>query len=157
MELHPALTPLAVLLGTWEGEGRGEYPTLQPFDYGEVLTVSHTGKPFLVVTHRTWALDDGRPLHAEAGYWRVTPDGVEAVIAHPFGATEVLVGELDGTVLRLASLSVTTTPSAKRIDATQRVLHLGGDELHYRTAMAAVGQPLTHHLAAALHRVEPAR
>jgi hypothetical protein len=153
MDLHPALAPLAWLLGTWEGEGRGEYPTIEPFGYREELAVSHVGKPFLVVVQRSWALDDGQPLHAETGYWRATPAGVEAVIAHPFGATEVLVGAVDGDGLRLTSTAVTTTPTAKRIDATERELRLDGDVLRSRFAMAAVGEPLTHHLASDLRRV----
>jgi hypothetical protein len=153
MDLHEALTPIAHLLGTWRGQGRGEYPTIAPFDYGEEVTFAHVGKPFLVYTQRTWSLDTGQPMHAETGYWRHTGQGrLEVILAHPFGAAEVLEGIIEGPALRLVSRPVVTTSTAKRIDATERDFEIEQDVLRYRLRMAAVGEPLTHHLAAELHR-----
>jgi THAP4-like, heme-binding beta-barrel domain len=153
--LHPEVAALAGLLGTWRGEGAGEYPTIAAFRYGEEVRFWHVGKPFLAYVQRTWSLEDGRPLHAESGYWRSKPGGaVEVVLAHPTGIVEVLEGRLDGgRVVELASTTVATTSTAKEVTALRRRFELDGDTLGYTVAMAAVGQPLQHHLAATLHRV----
>lgn len=152
--LHEALAPLAFLLGAWKGAGAGEYPTIAPFRYREEVVFSSVGKPFLAYVQRTWALDDGRPLHAESGYLRHTGEGaVELVLAHPTGIVEVYTGEVRATSLHLATSGVLTTPTARRVDALEREFSVEADELTYAVRMAAVGLPLTHHLAATLHRV----
>ncbi|HVM21337.1 MAG TPA: FABP family protein [Egibacteraceae bacterium] len=146
--------PLAFLIGTWEGEGVGEYPTIETFQYREEVTFTHPGKPLLVYTQRTWAMDDGRPLHSETGYWRLgaSPDRVEVMLSHPFGVVELQEGTVDGQTLRLASSTVASAATAKDIEAIERDIHVDGDELRYAVRMAAVGHVLTHHLAATLRR-----
>lgn len=156
-DLHPALTPLSTLLGTWSGEGAGEYPTISSFGYLETVTFGHVGKPFLAYGQRTKATDDGRPLHAETGYLRVpAPDRVELVLAHPTGITEIQEGTLtvtdDVIELALAATTIGLSSTAKEVTALTRTFRIAGDELTYTVGMGAVGQPLQHHLAATLHR-----
>jgi hypothetical protein len=152
-ELHPDVVPLAFLLGTWVGEGRGEYPTIESFGYGEEVRWWHVGKPFLAYSQRTWSLDDGRPLHSEAGYWRAQPVGrVELVLAHPTGIVEVEEGQVEGTVIELGTTQTARTSSAKDVRALSRHLEVHRDVLSYQLAMAAVGRPLQHHLAGELRR-----
>ncbi|WP_102143641.1 peroxynitrite isomerase [Mycobacterium hubeiense] len=156
-ELHPDIAALAPLLGTWSGEGAGEYPTIEPFEYVEEVTFGHVGKPFLAYSQRTKAKDDGRPLHAETGYLRVpSPSRVEMVLAHPTGITEIQEGTLSlreaSIVMELHATTIGLTATAKDVTALSRSIRVDGDELTYTVRMGAVGQPLQHHLAATLHR-----
>ena len=155
--MHPDVAPIAFLLGTWAGEGRGSYPTIAPFAYAEEVRFWHVGKPFLAYTQRTWALDDGRPLHAEAGYWRPQPGGrLEVVLAHPTGVAEIQEGTVVGRLIELSTTSVARTSSAKEITALTRRFELTApDVLRYSVGMAAVGQPLQVHLTAELLRLPP--
>lgn len=155
-DLHPGIAALAPLLGTWSGTGTGDYPTIAPFGYTEDVVIGHTGKPFLAYTQRTRS-DDGRPLHAESGYLRMpSAHRIELVLAHPTGITEIDEGTLseqDGRLLiDVHSTTIGLTASAKDVMALRRSITVSGDELHYTVLMAAVGQPLVHHLTATLHR-----
>jgi hypothetical protein len=157
-ELHEALAPVRGLLGTFAGEGAGDYPTIDPFRYREQVTFTHVGKPFLAYTQRTAHPETGAPMHAETGYLRVVAGGrVELVLAHPTGVVEVEEGtlerEADGAlVVDLATTSIGLTGTAKRVRALRRRFVLDGDRLGYDLWMAHAETPETHHLAATLHR-----
>lgn len=155
--LHPDVEALAPLLGTWVGTGEGTYPTIEPFSYREEVVFGHVGKPFLAYRQATVRLDTGLPAHAEVGYLRGVGGGrVELVLAHPTGIAEVDEGEIvvesGRCILRLASVSMTRTATAKEVTRVDRTVTVEGDVLRYDLAMAAVGQPLQHHLAAELRR-----
>lgn len=157
MQLHADCEPLAFLLGTWRGAGEGEYPTIDGFRYTEEVTFGHVGKPFLAYSQKTKHAETGQPLHAETGYLRALGDSrVEFVVVQPSGIVELHQGAVHGSGLDLGLIGVHTTPGAKSVSDVQRVIHVeeDGDQatLKYTVAMAAVGEPLTHHLRAALIR-----
>ncbi|MGD9703761.1 MAG: FABP family protein [Acidimicrobiia bacterium] len=156
-QLHESLIDLAFLLGTWSGPGHGEYPTIEPFDYLETVTFGHAGKPNFAYTQRTVDATSGLPLHAEAGYLRhPSPGVVELVIAQPSGIVEVQEGTFEiaahGGRFELRSRAIASTTTAKQVTEVERSVLVDGDELFYTLRMAAVGQPLTHHLEATLRR-----
>ena len=152
----PGLTPVAALLGTWRGEGAGSYPTIASFSYTEELTFTDVGKPFLHYVQRTWS-PAGAPMHTETGYLRSPGGGaVELILAQPTGHTELCEGavsaEADALVLELGAI-VGTSASAKHVEATRRRYDLTGTRLITTFSMAAVGEPMTHHLRSELRRV----
>ena len=155
---HPSLAPLLFLLGRWEGAGVVGYPTIESARFGQEISFSHNGKPFLIYQSRTWLLDEagnlGRPLATETGFWRPQEDGrLEVVLAHPTGIAEIYIGEIAGTKIEMATDAVVRTSSAKEVTAGRRLYGLIGPDLGYAYDMAAMGQPLQAHVSAQLKRV----
>ena len=164
------LTPIAWLLGRWEGAGVVGYPTMQEVRFGQEVEFRHDGRPFLHYRSQAWLLDDDgnrvRPLASETGFWRVVvprdPEkaareqaGVEmeVLLAHPTGFVEYYVGRATGARIDLTTDLVARTKTAKEYNAAQRMYgHVEGDLL-WVMDMAAVGQPMTPHASARLKRV----
>lgn len=154
--VHPDLGRLALLLGEWRGEGEGQWAGGEPFRYREWVAFGHNGKPFISYTQRTSAMDDGRPLHAESGYWRAAPDGaVEVALSHPIGVIEIEVGRWEGGRLSLRTAALDCTPTAKTVTALQRDFEIDGDVLRYSLRMAIDGGDARPHLTAELRRSAP--
>lgn len=150
----------ALLVGTWVGNGHGDYPTIEPFGYVETLTIAAVpDKPLLTYSQRTNHPDTGAPMHSEVGYLRFPqhpPATAEFVLSQPTGVSECHLGtiRLDAgrTVIDLASVSVACTPSAKEVTSVRRRLVVDAEVLTSELWMAAVGQPDTLHLRATLLR-----
>jgi hypothetical protein len=154
-ELNPTAARMAFLLGTWRGQGKGDYPTIQPFDYSEEIAITHNGKPYLIYSHKTIHLGTGLPAHHEMGYFRpVADDRVELVVVMPTGITEIEAGTLDGTTIEMSSTGVGRAPTAKDVTKLERTFTVDGDVMRYEVKMAAVGQPLQRHLIAELRRAD---
>ncbi|HEX2294915.1 MAG TPA: FABP family protein [Actinomycetota bacterium] len=151
--VHDALRPLAFLLGTWRGTGAGSYPGIDDFEYGEETRFWHYGRPVLAYSQRTWSPASGAAMHSETGFWRPAGEGVEVVLAHAFGITEILTGSVDGTTVTLRSEGLVSAPSAKRVEAVARTFELSGGALTYDVQMAFGEHDLQPHLSARLERV----
>jgi hypothetical protein len=151
---HDALRPLAFLLGTWRGAGKGEYPTVEPFDYEEEIRFEHVGDTFLLYQEASWSPADGGPIHFERGFLRPgQPGRLEFTLAHPIGLTEIAEGPLDGTAFELVSTAVGRTTTGLTTTAVKRWYRVEGDVMRYRTEMATDDTPMALHLEAELRKV----
>jgi hypothetical protein len=156
LALDDSLKPLAFLLGTWRGEGKGEYPTIEPFLYEEELRFEHVGDTFLLYRQASWSPEDGGPIHFERGFLRPgEPGRLEFTLAHPIGLTEIAEGTLDGTAFELTSKGVGRTTTGLTTTAVIRRYRVDGDAMSYRTDMSTDETPMALHLEAELRKVEP--
>jgi hypothetical protein len=162
------LAHLSWLLGRWEGFGLGQYPTIEDFRFFQAVDFTCDGRPFLAYQSRSWLIDDDgnrvRPLASESGFWRPRPGNtVEVLLSHPTGYAEVWDGEvvvtglqddaITGAQLQLRTDLVARTGSAKEYNAGHRLYGLVSGELLWTFDMAAVGEPMSNHLAARLRPV----
>ncbi|MDQ3104931.1 MAG: FABP family protein, partial [Actinomycetota bacterium] len=128
-DLHADLLPYAWLVGRWHGSGHGDYPSIEPFSFGQEIAFAHDGRPFLHYFSRTWLVDpDGelvRPAALETGFLRPRPDAeCELVLAHHTGFAEVWLGYVEATKLELATDVVARTSSAKQVSGGHRLYGL---------------------------------
>jgi hypothetical protein len=158
-DLSPACVPIGWLLGTWEGVGVGDYPTIEAFRFGQEVTFGYVpGKPYLTYTSATWQVDDdgaiGDPLARESGYWRPQPDGhVEVLLTHPTGIIEIYLGLVEPAKIELATRGVLKTETAKDYRSARRLYGLVNGRLMWVMDMAAMGHDLQPHVSAELRRV----
>ncbi len=149
--LHPNLHKLAWLLGTWEGGGDGDYPTIEPFQFGQELIFQQDGRPFMHYMARAWIVDGQgekvRDAAQETGFLRCQEDGsVELLLTHNTGISELYHGQVDGAKLQLTTDAVLRTETAKEYAAGSRLYGLVEGDLWFAMDMAAMGQELQPHL-----------
>ena len=162
--LHPNLHKFAWLLGTWHGNGHGDYPTIEKFEFEQELIFTHDGRPFFHYMARSWVIDPEtkqrlRPGAIETGFFRsklVEPGQakIEVVLAHTSGIADVWYGEAADGKIEIATLGVGRTETAKEVAAGHRLYGNVNGQLLYAFDMKAMGQELQPHLWAQLDRVE---
>jgi hypothetical protein len=155
--LHPDCGPVAWMLGHWRGNGHGDYPTIEPFQFGQDIIFQQDGRPFLHYFARAWVIDGNgekvREAAQETGFLRCLPEGrVELLLTHNTGIAELWHGEADGGRLDLTTDAVMRTESAKEVTGGKRLYGNVEGDLLYAYDMAAAGQPLQPHLWARLQR-----
>ncbi len=161
IELHPLCQPLAPLLGVWRGEGLAQYPSLLgEFPYGQQISFSHDGRPFLVYEARAWLLSPSgkvlRPAAREVGWWRMDEDEtIELVLAHMFGICEIYYGgRTSETSWELLADVIERTETARETTAAARLYGIAEDgDLVYAEERALRGLPTKPHLSAQLKRI----
>lgn len=155
--LHPDCAPVAWLLGTWRGNGHGDYPGIEKFQFTQELVFAHDGRPFFHYFSRTWVIDDNgdkiRDGALETGFLRARPGRkLELLLAHPTGFAEVWYGEAEDARFELVTDAVVRTESAKEVNGGKRLYGYVEGDLLYAYDMAAMGHPLQPHLWARLQR-----
>lgn len=156
--LHRQL--LSLLEGTWTGEGRGKYPTVQSFDYRETLTFTRQTEKSLSYEQRTQKRHAGQtaylPSHGEHGFIQILETGeVELTNTQAGGRSEVLVGtvEIFSNLMRVHFSSKILTNDPRMI-ASARTFELEDDTLRYEMSMHTTKvDHLTPHLKITLQRV----
>lgn len=155
--LHPECAKVAWLLGTWQGNGHGDYPTIDAFQFGQECIFTHDGRPFFHYLSRSWIVDaDGgkvRDAAIETGFLRPKADGsFELLLSHQSGITEIYLGEVAGAKLEMTTDAVVRTATAKEYVAGHRMYGLVEGDLLWAFDMAAMDQELQPHLWARLVR-----
>jgi hypothetical protein len=156
-DLHPDCAPIAWLLGTWQGNGHGDYPTIDAFQFGQECIFTHDGRPFFHYMSRSWIVDESfekvRESAIETGFLRPKADGtLEWLLTHQSGIAEVWYGSVDGAKIEVTTDAIVRTESAKEVTAGHRLYGLVEGDLLWAYDMAAMGQPLQPHLWGRLAR-----
>ena len=74
-DIPAELAPLSWLIGVWEGTGVVHYnhgETTETLEFGQRVSFSHDGLPYLNYASSTWRISDGIAHVSEMGYWRVS-------------------------------------------------------------------------------------
>ena len=149
--LHPDCAPIAWLLGTWHGNGHGDYPTIDAFSFGQEAIFTHDGRPFFHYMSRAWIVDANgdkvREGAIETGFLRPKADGtLEWLMTHNTGFVEVWYGTSEGAKIEITTDAVVRTHTAKEYVAGHRMYGLVEGDLLWAFDMAAMGQQLQPHL-----------
>lgn len=145
------------LVGTWSGEGEGQYPTIESFRYREVTEIGERDDhPALRFEQRAWKLTPSGDVvsHWETGLLRLSSDGSARFHNAQPGRAETMKGtwtrDQDGWVVSLAS---TGYAGDDRVVTSTRNFRLRPDVIEYEMCMETTAtRQMSLHLRATLHR-----
>ena len=157
--IHPNCARLAWMIGTWAGNGHGEYDGIEPFQFGQEILFQQDGRPFIHYMSRSWITDaEGKHIREaaqETGFIRPQEDGtIEWVMTHNLGYVEIWHGELHPEQPRFEVVTdaVARTSTAKEYAGGKRLYGYVNGDLLYAFDMAAMGKELQPHTHAQLKR-----
>ena len=159
--LHPTCLVLLPLVGVWRGTGLfGNDPGMKQPQFGQQITISHDGRPFLRYESVSWLLGpDGTvtgPGSREVGFWRPQPDGsLELMVAHAEGRIELFYGRPRSVASwALSTDAALRTPTAPPVVGATRLYGVTPDgRLAYVEERAHSDIELAPHASAALDRL----
>lgn len=148
--------------GIWRGQGHGEFPTIDPFDYRETLIFTRRDGLPLAYDQRTYKRNKGQiefvTSHWENGFIRILEnEELELVNAQSGGRAEILIGHIEklNSVIRMSFVSKALL-NDKQVVSTARTFELKGDTLHCEMKMATTKiDRLMQHLTSTLQKVAP--
>lgn len=158
MSRHPEVKPAVdALVGTWTGEGEGQYPTIEPFGYRETLqVVERSDHPAVHYEQRTWRKtpDGETPSHWETGLLRLSSNGDVRLLNAQGGRSEVMEGTWerkdDAWIIHLEGIGYA---GDERVVRSLRNLRFEGRTLDYTMHMETTAtNQMSLHLAASLTR-----
>ncbi|XP_070173399.1 peroxynitrite isomerase THAP4-like isoform X2 [Littorina saxatilis] len=158
--MHDMIRPLAWLLGKWraEGGGKGQYPTIKTFEYGEEVEFFHVGQPNVQFSLYSWHAESRKPLHREVGFIRIKPDSnkIALMSAHNFGVADIQEGEVKDNELKVETagihrMSFSPDPETKKLS---RTFQRKGDKMEQVMYMETSNTPLTEHLRITYSKIE---
>ena len=160
-EVDHACLSLLPLIGVWRGTGVfGNEPGIQEPQFGQQITISHDGRPFLRYESIVWSLEPdgtaGLPGPREVGFWRPQADGsIELLISHSEGRIEVFYGQPRSlTAWALSTDATWRTPTAPPVVGSTRLYGITPDgRLAYVEERAHTDIELSPHASAALDRL----
>lgn len=152
---------LGLLEGTWQGEGRGEFPGVTSFGYRETLVFTRRDEKILAYEQRTQKLYDGQTeylqSHWESGFISIFENGdLQMANIQIGGRNEILIGTIEACEdmfrIRFVSKVLNNDP---RMISSARTFELESDALRYAMEMhtTKVDQS-TPHIKIALQRIK---
>lgn len=158
MARHPEIAAIVdALVGTWEGEGTGGYPTIDVFEYREITTITaRDDHPALHYEQRTWKASQFGDVasHWESGLLRVSSDGTATMNNAQGGRVETMSGTWErtdsGWVIDLRSSGYA---GDDRVIESTRSIRIDADSMAYVHEMKTTAtNEMSPHLKARLER-----
>ena len=148
------------LEGTWQGQGRGYFPSVTSFDTRVTLVFTRRDQKTLAYQQRAQKRYDGQTewleSHWESGFIRVLENDELELTSAQIGRVEVLLSSIESldAMFRIHFMSKAITNDPRTVSSA-RTFELEGDTLRYEMEMQTtkVNQS-TPHLKIALQRIK---
>ena len=147
------------MIGTWRGNGHGDYPTIEKFQFGQELIFQQDGRPFIHYISRAW-IDDDEGNRCATPRRRPASSGRRRTARSRWCSPTTPASSRSGTASstptsRGSRSSPTRSPAPRPPRSTSAGKRLYGyveGDLLYAYDMAAMGQQLQPHIWARLQR-----
>ena len=151
---------LGLLEGTWQGEGRGHFPTVTSFDIRATLVFTRRDEKTLAYEQRNQKRYDGQTewleSHWESGFIRILENDELELTSAQIGRVEVLIGSIESLdiMFRIHFVSKVISNDPRMISSA-RTFELEGDSLRYEMEMQTTKvDQSTPHLKVTLEHIK---